>query len=161
MTLENVAGEVKKRGPGRPRKNDVSRADVTTGRAPRVPVSGNRDILTVEGKDPGYMYRWILDAAESGQRIMKFQKAWWDLVDGQDGQHSVGQDMVYKTDNVGSVIRSPAGSGKFYYLMRIPREYYEQDQKAKADDILDREQAITQTDSTNGQYGDIELNKTK
>jgi len=159
MTLENVAGTVKKRGPGRPRKNDVSRVDASTGRAPRVPVSGNRDILTVDGKDPAFAYRWILDSAENGQRIMKFNRAWWDLVDSGDGQHIVGQDMVYKTENVGSIIRVPAGSGKFYYLMRIPKEHYDADQKAKAQETADREQTITQTDSDNGQYGNIKISR--
>jgi len=158
MTQQEV-GTVK-RGRGRPRKDDVSRAEDVSGRpAKRVPVSGNRDILTVEGKDPAFSYRWILDGDESGQRIQKFQRAWWEFVRSDDGQHTVGQDMVYQTDNVGSIIRVPAGSGKFYYLMRIPKEYYEEDQKAKQADITDREQAITQTDSDNGQYGDIKLSR--
>ena len=159
MTIENVAGTVKKRGPGRPRKNDVSRVDVTTGRAPRVPVSGNRDILTIEGKDPSFEYRWIIDSAENGQRIQKFGKAWWELVLSDDGQHSVGQDMVYKTENVGSIIRVPAGTGKFYYLMRIPKEYFAADQNEKQKEIKDRESAMTQTDSDNGQYGNIKLSR--
>ena len=156
MTVE--VGTVK-RGRGRPRKNDVSRVGVTTGRAPRVPVSGNRDILTVDGKDPSFEYRWILDSSEDGQRVMKFNKAWWDLVLSDDGQHSVGQDMVYKSANVGSIIRSPAGSGKFYYLMRIPKELYAQDQAAKAKEIAEVEKTITQTDSDNGQYGNIEISR--
>ncbi len=158
MTLESV-GVVKKRGPGRPRKNDVSRATETTGRAPRVPVSGNRDILTVDGKDPSFEYRWIVDKNEEGQRIIKFTKAWWEFVKSDDNQHTVGQDMVYKTDNVGSIIRVPAGNGDFYYLMRIPQEYYKEDQKNKQHDISDREKAMTQTDNDNGQYGNIKLSR--
>jgi len=158
MTQPEV-GIVKKRGPGRPRKHDVSRADASTGRAPRVPIAGNRDILTVGGKDPSFSYRWILDASENGQRIMKFNKAWWDLVHSDDGQHTVGQDMVYKTDNVGSIIRVPAGSGKFYYLMRILKEYYDADQVSKSNEIAEREQAMTQTDNNNGQYGNIKLSR--
>jgi len=157
MTIDNVCVP-KKRGPGRPRKNDVSRVDATTGRAPRVPVSGNRDILTVDGKDPSFEYRWIIDTSESGQRIMKFNKAWWDLVE-NDGQHVVGEDMVYKSENVGSIIRQPAGGGKFYYLMRIPKEYFDADKKAKAKDIKERESAMTQTDNDNGQYGNITLTR--
>lgn len=157
MTLESVV--VKKRGPGRPRKNDVSRATENTGRAPRVPVSGNRDILTVDGKDPSFSYRWILDGNEAGQRIMKFTKAWWEFVKSDDGQHIVGQDMVYKTNNVGSIIRVPAGNNSFYYLMRIPREYYKEDQKSKQQEINEKERAMTQTDNDNGQYGNIKLSR--
>jgi len=144
-----------KRGRGRPRKNDVSRVEGGAERPARVPVSGNRDILTIEGKDPAFAYRWVLDSSENGQRIMKFTSAWWDLVHNDDEQHRVGQDMVYKTENVGSIIRVPAGSGKFYYLMRIPNEYYEADQVSKQKDINEREQTITQTDSENGQYGEV------
>jgi len=159
MTLENVAGTVKKRGPGRPRKNDVSRVEGSSERPTRVPVSGNRDVLTIQGKDPSFEYRWVLDSAENGQRIQRFNSAWWNLVHSDDGQHVVGQDMVYKTENVGSIIRVPAGSGKFYYLMRIPKEYYKEDQVAKQTEILDREKVITQTDSDNGQYGNIKLSR--
>ena len=131
----------------------------STERPARVPVSGNRDILTVAGKDPSFAYRWILDSSENGQRIMKFNKAWWDLVHSDDGQHTVGQDMVYKSENVGSIIRVPAGSGNFYYLMRIPKEYYNKDQDLKQSDITDHEKAITQTDSDNGQYGNIKISR--
>ena len=149
-----------KRGRGRPRKNDVDRAEDVSGRpAQRVPVSGNRDILTIQGKDPAFEYRWILDGSEDGQRVQRFRNAWWELVHSDDGQHKVGQDMVYKTENVGSLIRVPAGSGKFYYLMRIPKEYYKEDQAAKQSDITDREKAITQTDSDNGQYGNIKISR--
>lgn len=155
----NSEVNVVKRGRGRPRSNDVSRVEGSTERPARVPVSGNRDILTVDGKDPSFQYRWVLDASEDGQRIIRFTKAWWDLVRSDDGQHTVGQDMVYKTENVGSIIRVPAGSGKFYYLMRIPKEYYVEDQKSKAQEISEREKAMTQTDNDNGQYGNIKLSR--
>lgn len=148
-----------KRGRGRPRKNDVSRVEGGESRPPRVPVSGNRDILTIQGKDPSFEYRWVLDGTEDGQRIQRFKSAWWDLVLSDDGQHKVGQDMVYKSENVGSLIRVPAGSGKFNYLMRIPKEYYEEDQKGKQVLIDEKEQSITQTDSDNGQYGDIKISR--
>ena len=158
MTVENVAGVPKKRGPGRPRKNDVTRAD-PQGRAPRVPLTGNRDILTVEGKDPAFQYRWVLDKNEEGQRIKKFSSAWWVFVEGDDGQHVVGQESVYKNENVGSLIRVPAGNSQFYYLMRIPKEYYNEDQVAKQSEITERETALTRTDSDNGQYGNIKLER--
>ena len=158
MTTEVNA--VKKRGPGRPRKNDINRAEDVSGRPRvRVPVSGNRDILTIVGKDPAFEYRFVLDKSEDGQRIKRFKDAWWVLVDGSDGQHIVGQDTVYKTENVGSIIRVPAGNSQFYYAMRIPKEYYKQDQNLKQTEITDREKAIIETDSDNGQYGNINLSR--
>jgi len=150
---------VTKRGRGRPRLDEARTEQVSSTRPPRVPVSGNRDILTVTGKDPDYVYRWVIDSDERGQRILKFLGAWYEFVRSDDGNHVVGQDAVYKSENVGSIIRVPAGSGKYQYLMRIRKEYYDADQKSKQDEIRDREKAITRTDSDNGQYGKIELSR--
>ena len=43
--------------------------------------------------------------------------------------------------------------------MRIPKEYYKQDQNLKQTEITDREKAIIETDSDNGQYGNINLTR--
>tara|TARA_R110002051_G_scaffold291216_5_gene355144 strand:+ start:1671 stop:2138 length:468 start_codon:yes stop_codon:yes gene_type:complete len=125
--------EVKKKGPGRPRK-DESRAESTGTRpAKRVPISGFRDKLSVGGRDDdNYVYRWALDSNEGGQRIMALSAAGYEFVTGKDGI-TVGQGNVYKSDNVGSIIRTPGGNGDFLYLMRISKEFYEEDCAAKED----------------------------
>lgn len=126
---DNVEQPVKRKR-GRPRK-DETRA---VSRPERVPVSGNRDILTVRGKNPEYHYRWVKDTDEDGQRILKFRNAGYEFC-GSDEGLQVGQNMVFKSENVGSIVRKPAGSGEYFYLMRIYKEWYEEDQAAKQREI--------------------------
>lgn len=125
--------EVSKKGPGRPRK-DESRAESTGARpAKRIPISGFRDKLTVGGLDTDrFVYRWVLDNNEGGQRIMACSAAGYEFVTNEQGL-TVGQGNVYKSENVGSIIRTPGGNGDFLYLMRILKEFHDEDSKAKED----------------------------
>lgn len=152
--------EVKKKGPGRPRK-DESRAESTGARpAKRVPINGFRDKLSVEGCDPNYVYRWVLDSNEGGQRIMQCNAAGYEFVTSDQGV-TVGQGSVYKSENVGSLIRTPGGNGDFLYLMRIPKEFHDEDKIAKEKKINDIEDGMKRsTGKTVGAddlYGSVEI----
>jgi len=160
MSNETELNQPKRRR-GRPTKAEVAarneaerqqkKAEV---RRKRVPVSGNRDILTVHGKDPNYMYRWVLDSKETGQRIWKFKQAGYDHVTSDEVQ--VGDMMVYKSDNVGSIVRHPAGKENYLYLMKIRKEWYEEDQAAKMEDLAMSEKEHMRerdTESDDGMYG--------
>jgi len=132
-----------------------------TKRPERIPVSGQRDILTVRGKDNDYVYRWIKDEQEQGQRILKFKNAGYVFVDEKDGLE-VGQNHVYKSKNVGSLIRVPAGQGEFLYLMKQRKEFYTEDQAAKQDQILDTERQLSKNigknaDVESGSYGSVSI----
>lgn len=115
---------------GRPRKTE-SRAEALDSRpAKRVPIQGFRDKLTVDGLDPDYVYRWILDAHENGQRIEQCQAAGYNFVRKEDGV-IIGQNSVHQSETLGSIIRISEADDSYLYLMRIRKEYYEEDQKAK------------------------------
>ncbi len=146
-----------KLGAGRAPRNN--KKEVTETRPERIPVSGQRDVLTVRGKDPAYAYRWVIDKDERGQRIMKFRDAGYEFVDISDGV-SVGQNHVYTSENVGTLIRIPDGQeGDFLYLMKQRKEFYEEDQAAKQEQILDTERQLTRTESgEGGQYGKVSIN---
>ena len=74
---------------------------------------------------------------------------------------SVGQGNVYKSDNVGSIIRTPAGNGDFLYLMRIPKEFHEEDAKAKEDINKSIEDGMKRSTSKSAGaddlYGSVEI----
>jgi len=151
-----MTNKVNKLGAGRATRVEVAEATEATQstetRPERIPVSGQRDILTVRGKDPAYVYRWVKDEHENGQRMLKFKDAGYEFVINGDSV-SVGQNHVYKSENVGSLIRVPAGQGEFLYLMKQLKEFYEEDQAVKQSEILDTENQIELGSKTQeGQY---------
>ena len=140
---------------GRPAPN-TSRVKDTEQRPTRTAVADWRNVLTVEGKDPNFHYRWIMDKDEAGQRIYRFTQAGYELV--QADTHKVGDNFVYSSDRTeGSLLRVPADKeGNFLYLVRIKQEWYQEDQQAKQLKILSAEKdALEQYKGTEGTYGEI------
>ena len=151
LAKDRVTGkkQTRQRKVGSPPKNQ-SRASRPT--RERVPVSGFRDILTVYGKDPNYVYRWVKDGSDSGQRIWRFRQAAYDFVT-VDEVEGVGQDMVFHSEDLGSIIRIPEGKESHLYLMKIHKDFYEEDQNAKEKSIAATE-AAANAPLTEGQYGE-------
>lgn len=128
----------------------------------RVSSQENRDLLTVLGKDKKYSYRWVHDESETGQRIWKLAMAGYSFVSPEEVK--IPKNMVFDSTNYGSLIRRPAGTtvgGKTYlYLMKIPREYYDESRKKIQDDIDAQEQEMLRPRNAytdDGQYGNIRI----
>jgi hypothetical protein len=147
-------------------KDYETRAETVSERPDRQKLRENfRNILTVDGKSPDYEYRWILDTYGRtddeqgkyypGQRILKFQQLGWDFV--KHGEVTVGEAQVYKTENIGSLVRVPAGRGEYQYLMKIKKEWYDEDQKIKQKEVDELEGAIGNPQSADGQYGNVSI----
>jgi hypothetical protein len=139
---------------GRPRKhiqkNRVSRES-------RVSLSGLRDKLTVHGKDPNYHYFWALDANENGAELYNLQLAGYEFV----ASHTVkvGQAYVYQARDIGTIVRIPNGDGRFMYLMRLPMQFYLDDQKELELKNKEQEQSIYAQQDADGVYGSIKLER--
>ena len=133
----------------------------------RVPVSGMRDILTVMNKDENFVYRFVKDVDEQGSRIQRFLRGGYEFERvGRDSNISVGADAVYKSrrKDVGSIIRYPGDShGTYLYLMKIRKDWYEEDQKAKQDKIDEVEDLMkgkkTSDENELGQYGSMRISR--
>lgn len=123
-------------------------------RETRTPVDGARDILTVRGKDPNFEYRWVID---SPGRIQRFQEGGWEV---DTAASEVGQKTVDRESKVGSATTKASGDGRTYVLMRIPKEWYEEDQKAKQDRITALESSMKQ-EAKEGNYGLLEITRRK
>lgn len=116
----------------------------------RVPVSGPRDILTVMDQDPNYVYRWVND---TDGRLDRFKLGGWEVV---TGKHTVGMDSINSGSNkYGSAHAKQIGGGNWAVLMRIPKEYYDEDQKAKQDRIDEIEATMREEGRKEGRYGDV------
>jgi hypothetical protein len=118
-------------------------------RKERIPVNGNRDILTVMGKKPELEYRWVLDVPG---RLQKFLDGGWEVV--QDDL-KVGQTAVDSGSKLGSAITTSRG-GQTLVLMAIPKEWYDEDQRVKQDKVDAVEETMmreTRSGTVEGQSG--------
>lgn len=152
--------ERKERKVGRPSRGDSRTVEKRVRN--RAPVGGYRDKLTVHGQDPDYSYRWVLSSTEDSGRILQLLDRGYEFADSDS--HSFGQSHVYKTEDGSSIIRVPAGKGDGYlYLMRIKKEWYEEDQREKAKEIKNEYEAVNDyvntenSEGDSGVYGKVEI----
>lgn len=116
----------------------------------RVPVSGNRDVLTVDGKEDGFVYRWVLDQRN---RVQKFKRGGYEVV---TDEVVVGDVRAGVPTPTGSPVTADSG-GETLYLMRIRKEYYDEDQAAKEREVSAVEQAMGL--DVDGRYGKINIER--
>lgn len=131
----------------------------------RVPVSGMRDIMTVLNKETGYVYRWVNDTDDKGSRIYKYKRGGYEMAPLQtpDGELTVGEEAVFRTEGKDDIVRLHVGGGQYAYLMRIKQEWYDADQADKQASIDEMEATIAGTGSSTGenfgQYGSVKIGK--
>jgi hypothetical protein len=120
-------------------------------RPARIPVSeANRDKLYVAGLDhENFMYRWVNDIEG---RLASFIAGWWEFVD-QNG-NPVG------TQSAGTSSKFSKGVGRSVtaYLMRIPKEFWLEDQDRKERELKERESASVAAAKRNADYGTVNNN---
>lgn len=101
-------------------------------------------------KDSDYVYRFVND---TGSRIANFQQAGYEIVTDQD--LVVGDSRVSDPNTIGAGKSVTSNDGTVSFLMRIKREWYTEDQKAKAAQINETEQAMKQNSSSD--YGTLKV----
>ena len=121
----------------------------TPERPKRTPI-GTRQILSVTGKDDDFHYRIVND---TGDRIAQFTEAGYELVDA--ASHRIGDKRVNAASPEGSKAQVSVGKGDKAFLMRIPKEWYKEDQTLKQEEVNRQEQAIKQ--NPGGDYGKLSI----
>ena len=111
---------------------------MTEARIERTPVSGYRSVLSLSNQDPAYHYRWVNDLEG---RIEIFRNGGYEHVITKDGGE-VGTKRVGTATNIGTNVSKPVGQGVTAYLMRIKKEWYEQDQLDKLKLIKEQEREL-------------------
>lgn len=127
-------------------------AKAPAGRVRRTPI-GKRNILSVVGKEPGFEYRFVND---TGDRVEAFKENGWEPVPAKAVR--VGDKRVESTASDGSVTYASVGGGMKAVLMRIPEEYYKEDQAAKQAQVQAVEEATRQK-ALDGTYGKLEITR--
>lgn len=128
-----------------------------TREAKRVPVSGNKNVITVTDRDPNYMYRWVNDNRDG--RIDRFKQGGYEFVEKND--HKVGDRTADTSTGATSLVTKMVGKDVTAYLMRIPMEFYEEDQLAKRKALSASEEDMKRqlNSGKNGTYGDVKFDK--
>ena len=108
-----------------------------------------RNVLNYEDKDPNFVYRFVND--EPG-RVQEFMAMGYEHVD----HGKVGDSRVDKPSSEGSRTQVHVGSGNQGFLMRIPKEFYLEDQKTKQD-YVDATEAATKKEALDGTYGKLDV----
>lgn len=105
----------------------------------RIPVSSNRAPLKVRGFDQANQVgRWVNDIED---RIAKFLEGGYRFIN-QDGSISAGENTAGTASMVDSRVTKRVGRGVVAYLMALPRDLWEEDQKAKMREVDAMEAAI-------------------
>lgn len=120
-------------------------------RVKRTPI-GSRNILSVTGKEPGYVYRIVNDSSD---RIQQFLDAGYELVNADSVQ--VGDKRVNTATPEGSKAQVSVGKGDKAFVMRIRQEWYDEDQKAKQEHVNKLEQAIKQPGTAD--FGSVKITR--
>jgi hypothetical protein len=92
----------------------------------RAPVDGHRSKLSVRGKDPAYEY---FIATDKDGRIADLQDQGWEIVD--DKSVTIGDRRITRPDAEGSPRTVDVGNGETGFLMRIKREWWDEDRARK------------------------------
>ena len=103
-------------------------------------------------KDPNYVYRFVND---TGSRIANFQAAGYEIV--KDDELTVGDSRVFDPSDLCSGKKVTSNDGTVSYLMRIKKEYYEEDQAAKQNYINETERAMKQQATQSADYGTFKV----
>lgn len=114
---------------------------------------GQRNVLSVLGKEAGYEYRFVND---TGDRVESFKENGWEVVQNKDVR--IGDKRIEQTKADGSIAQASVGGGMKAVLMRIREDWYQEDQAAKQAHVNASEEAMRQK-ALDGTYGDLKITR--
>lgn len=131
-------------------KDAISKAPV--GRTRRSPLV-NRGKLHVNRKDPDYEYRYVND---EGDKIADKIDRGWEVV--LKSETAVGDKRVDTPSTEGAPASISVGQGMKSVLMKIRKDWYEEDQLIKQQ-AVDKLESATRAEALDGNYGKVEITR--
>lgn len=123
----------------------------------RVPV-GQRSRISLRERDPNYHYRLVNANLESDpDRVQSLMDAGYEIVP-RKTIGKTGDSRVDSASALGSASEVSVGQGTKAVWMRIPKEYYVEDQAAKQAEV-DRTEQRAQKDGAD--YGKVTITSTR
>jgi hypothetical protein len=125
----------------------------TTKRVERKPLFAQGPQRVAGDLDKNFEYRFVND---TGSRISNFKAAGYEFV--EDSELVVGDSRVFDPSDVGSAKVVTSNDGTKSYLMRIKKEWYDEDQAKKAERINEQEAAMKNI-ASQGFTGSIKMSR--
>lgn len=131
--------------------NQTEKSRIDDSRPKRVPINGGRDILTVKGIPENLHACWVND-----YNVERYKDAGYSF---WTGNATVGDTKVDNASSLtDSVVSKAVGNNVTAYVMVIPKELYDEDQKAMAQEVKEKEAILfRQQKQGEGRYGDIKV----
>lgn len=129
--------------------------DVASARPHRTPL-GTRNRVSVKHKDDGYHYRTVnCNLERDPERVQDFLDQGYEIVSKQESG-PIGDKRVDNSTAPGSVGEFSVGQGTKAVLMRIRKDWYDEDQRAKQQLVDDSEQTVKRE---NADYGSVAVTR--
>lgn len=121
--------------------------------ARRSSVTGPRNVLKASKNLPGHVLRVVNDV---GDRVEAFKEMGYEVVDDPDIR--IGDRRAGKAGSVGTAVTVNVGQGTKAVLMKQRLDYYEEDQKAKQEQVNSDEDAMYQrARQKESDYGSLKI----
>ena len=114
-----------------------------------------RNTLTFDNRDPNYVYRVFND---TDGRIQHYEEVGYEVV--QEAAQ-LGDPTADSAAAVGSAVSKPVGGGVTGVLMRIKKEWYDEDQARKQKRVDASEETLRQAPKADGRYGSVKITHEK
>lgn len=123
----------------------------------RAPLEG-RSRLKIRNMDPNYHYRIVNCNLENDpDRVQDLLELGYEIVP-REAVGDVGDKRVDNPSAQGSAGQISVGQGTKAVVMRIPKEWFQEDQKAKQEEIDRTEQRVAKEGAD---YGNVTITHTK
>ena len=115
---------------------------------------GGREVLSVDGShdQDQFHYHWVNDI---GDRLYQRFKEGYDFV--EKGGVSAGDITVESARGTDSLLKKGVGMGITAYLMKIPKDLYEEYQSEKRQKVAESVEEIKGSGKQSGVYGDVKV----
>lgn len=113
-----------------------------------------RNRLSIQNKDPNYVYRVVNDRDD---RVEILKEIGYEVCTANEIR--IGDKRVDLGATIGSSATLALGGGDRGVVMKIPKEYYDDDQAHKLETISRSEQTMNEEAHKNGNYGKIEISR--
>ena len=125
---------------------------VASARPQRAPL-GKRDRLAIKNKEEGFVYRIVNDVDD---RVEQLKGNGYEVCTVEQ-VGAIGNKRVDNTSSLGSAAHFSVGQGTKAVVMRIPKEWYDEDQRAKAAEIDAVEATMKRDARKAADYGKLDI----